>query len=129
MPRKRRRLGWLVVIASVLLGVTVLSGLFAASVYTMYPQQTHESVIQGLRQESERRLAPSASERASRLMAAFDALSAVNETGNLDWRDLLKVLSVYSELSADGSIDASEADALVEAIRGVVVSATRPRRL
>lgn len=129
VPRKRRRLGWLVVIASVLLGVSVLSLLFGASVYRMYPQQIHEGFIEGLRQESERRLVPAASENRQAVMGAFDALSAANEAGHLGWRDIATVIVAYSELTADGSLDETDADALIEKIRDVVIDATRPRRL
>ena len=90
MPRDKRRLGWLVVGASIVLGVVVLTSLFAASVYSMYPKRIHESVIQGLKLQSEQQL--TATEDGARLAAAFDAMSALNEDGNLGWRDLFDVL-------------------------------------
>lgn len=125
VPRDKRRLGWLVVGASIVLGVVVLTSLFAASVYSMYPKRIHESVIQGLKLQSEQQL--TATEDGARLAAAFDAMSALNEDGNLGWRDLFGVLRVYTRLSADGRIDPPEADELTKAIRDLAVAKTRPR--
>ena len=127
MPRDKRRLGWLVVGASIVLGVVVLMSLFAASVYSMYPKRIHESVIQGLKIQSEQQL--TATEDGARLAAAFDVLSALNEDGNLGWRDLFGVLRVCARLSADGRIDPREADDLTEAIRDLAIAKTRPRSL
>ena len=127
VPRDKRRLGWLVVGASIVLGVVVLMSLFAASVYSMYPTRIHESVIQGLKIQSEQQL--TATEDGARLAAAFDALSALNEDGNLGWRDLFGVLRIYVQLSTDGRLDPPEADELTEAIRDLAIAKTRPRSL
>jgi len=129
VPRNKRRLGWLIVAASIVLGVVVLTSLFAASVYSMYPKRIHESVIQGLKLQSEQQLTVTEDDDRARLAAAFDALSALNQDGNLGWRDLFRILRVYVELSADGRLDPSEADALTEAIRDLAVAKTRPRAL
>ena len=129
VPRDKRRLGWLIVAASIVLGVVVLTSLFAASVYSMYPKRIHESVIQGLKLQSEQQLTVTEDDDGARLAAAFDALSALNQDGNLGWRDLFGILRVYTELSADGRLDPSEADALTKAIRDIAVAKTRPRAL
>ena len=129
VPRDKRRLGWLVVGASIVLGVVVLMSLFAASVYSMYPKRIHESVIQGLKIQSEQQLTATEDDDGARLVAAFDVLSALNEDGNLGWRDLFGVLRVYTRLSADGRLDPREAVELTEAIRDLAIAKTRPRPL
>ena len=129
VPPNKRRLGWIIVAASIVLGVVVLTSLFAASVYSMYPKRIHESVIQGLKLQSEQQLTVTQDEDGARLAAAFDALSALNQDGNLGWRDLFGILRVYAELSADGRLDPREADELTEAIRDIAVAKTRPRTL
>jgi len=129
VPRERRRLGWLVVIAAVVIGMSVLSILFTVSMYTIYPQQTHAKAIELMKAESAGYLSISASERAPRLAAAFDALAAVNRSGTLELRDVAEVFRIFQGVSADGEIDTAEADVLIDRIRDVVVARTRPRRL
>ena len=49
------------------------------------------------------------------------------ESGQLELRDLTTIRQSYRELSADGGLDAQDADTLVEAIHDMVMDRTRPR--
>ncbi len=125
----RRRLGWLVLAAAVLLGTTVLLLLFVSSLYLSNPPAMHATFIEALSHETTRRLDPDAMERAEDLDEAFRALSAANDARNLGWRQLWAVTRAYAETSADGTIDSNDVDAIVESIREAVMGATAPRRL
>ena len=129
VPGPRRRLGWLVVLVAVALGVTVLGGVFFSSIYVAFPKDVHASVLQSLEQESTNRMAISAYERAPELQAAFDALEAVNARGSLTGRDVWNVVLAYTRVSADGEIDSPDVDELVGTIQQIVRSRTSPRRL
>jgi hypothetical protein len=129
VPRSRRRLGWLVVAAAVLMGTAVLLMLFVSSLYWSNPPAMQATFIETLSRETSRRLAPDATEREEDLDEAFRALSAANDAGSLGWRELWVVMRAYAERSADGSIDSDDVDALIESIREAVMGATTPRRL
>ncbi|MGH9323494.1 MAG: lysostaphin resistance A-like protein [Vicinamibacteria bacterium] len=129
VPPRRRRLGWLILIAAVLVGSSVLMGLFVYSLYVSHPQAVQATLIQALSEESRHRLDPDASDRAEDLAGAFDALSAVNDAGSLSLRHLFRVARSYAETSADGSIDSEEVDTLLASIKEAIGSSTSPRRL
>lgn len=120
IPPGRRRLGWLIVVAAVVLGVTVLLGLFSTSVYYLYPERVHEAGIEVMRIQSQEDLAFDAKDKAPSLTSAFEALSALNASGQLDITDLARVQEAFLRLRADGSLDDGDAEALVETIRQVV---------
>lgn len=127
VPERRRRLGWLVVAMAVGTGVLVLVGLFGWSVHYIYPERVHARGIGLLERRVTATLEPGASDKAARIASAFRALEALNESGQLELRDLATVLESYRELSADGGLDAQDADTLVETIRAMVMDRTRPR--
>ena len=127
VPKGRRRLGWLVVATAVVAGVLVLLGLFGWSVYYIYPERVHARGIELLERRITATLEPGASDKAARITSAFRALTALNESGQLELRDLAAVRQSYRELSADGGMDAQDADTLVEAIHEMVMDRTRPR--
>ena len=127
VPQGRRRLGWLVVAAAVVAGVLVLIGIFGWSVYYIYPERVHARGIELLERRITATLEPGASDKAARITSAFRALTALNESGQLELRDLATVRQSYRELSADGGLDAQDADRLVEAIHEMVMDRTRPR--
>ena len=127
VPKGRRRLGWLVVATAVVAGVLVLLGLFGWSVYYIYPERVHARGIELLERRITETLEPGAANKAARITSAFLALTALNESGQLELRDLANVRQSYRELSADGGLDAQDADALVEAIHKMVMDRTRPR--
>ena len=127
VPKGRRRLGWLVVATAVAAGVLVLLGLFGWSVYYIYPERVHARGIELLERRITATLEPGASDKAARITSAFRALTALNESGQLELRDLAAVRQSYRELSADGGLDAQDADTLVEAIHEMVMDRTRPR--
>lgn len=128
VPRGRRRLGWLVVAAAVLLGTSVLLLLFFSSVYLSNPPAMHSKYIEKWSRKTSSRLDPVAMERAEELDDAFRALSVANDAGTLGWRQLWGVRRAYAETSADGTIDSEEVETLIESIRKAVMGATAPRR-
>jgi len=129
VPPGRRRLGWLVVAAAVLLGTSVLFLLFVYSLYFSNPPAMQAIFIETLSRETSRRLDPDAMERAEDLDDAFRGLSAANDAGTLGLRELWAVMRSYAEASADGTIDSDDVDAIVESIREAVLGAIAPRRL
>jgi hypothetical protein len=129
VPPGRRRLGWLVVAAAVLLGTSVLLLLFVTSLYFSNPPAMQATFIETLSRETARRLDPDAMERVEDLDDAFRGLSAANDAGTLGWRELWAVMRAYAETSADGTIDSDDVDAIVESIREAVRGANAPRRL
>ena len=74
-------------------------------------------------------LSPSLAERAPRVESAFRALAALNESGQLDGRDLWNVARLCFALTDDAQLDEAEADRLVETIRDLVVRKTAPQAL
>lgn len=120
IPAGRRRLGWLIVGLSVLVGCVVLFGLFSTSVYYLYPERVHEAGIQVLHQQSQEELDVRAADKGPSLTSAFEALSALNASGQLDIMDLARVQEAFVRLRSDGTLDSGDADALVETIRQVV---------
>jgi hypothetical protein len=129
VPKGRRRLGFLVIGAAVVVGSTVLIALFASSLYLTNPQAMQATWIEALSQETQSHLDPEAMDRSEELDDAFAALSAANEGGSLGWRELFRVARAYAAASADGTIDARDVDAMLEALRQAVSGATSPRRL
>jgi membrane protease YdiL (CAAX protease family) len=129
VPKEKRRLGWLVVGAGVLLGVSVLLGLSVYSLYLTQSQAVHEAIIDALHQTCRDRLAPEAFDRSSELETAFESLAAVNDTGSLSFSSLFDIFSLTASISADGSVETEEVDVLVERIRETVRAASVPRRL
>ena len=127
VPEGRRRLGWLVVSTAIVTGVLVLFGLFGWSVYSFYPERFHAPGIEMLERRVIASLEPSASDKAPRITSAFRALHALNESGQLELSDLVTVWQSFRERSADGGLDAEDADTLVEAIDKMVMDRTRPR--
>jgi membrane protease YdiL (CAAX protease family) len=125
----KRRLGWLVVVAAVLIGTSVLLGLFVYSNYLLNPRGFHAAIIEALDQEATRQLAPEASDRAPDLEAGFKALTELNEAGNLEWSELFRVLVAYADASADGTIDSADVDSVLAVIHDVVEAAAKPRSL
>lgn len=131
VPRGRRRLGFLVIAAAVVVGSTVLLALFASSRYMSDPQSTQATWIEALSQFVQSRLDPDAMVRSEEIETAFAALEAANDSGSLGWRQLFRVarVVVYAAIRADGAIDSKEVDAILEALREAVSGATSPRRL
>ncbi len=129
VPERKRRLGWLVVVAAVLVGVGVLLGLFVYSLYFTNPGAAHAAIIEALDQEATRQLAPEASERGEDLGAGFDELLTLNEAGNLEWPELFRILVAYAEASADGTIGSTDVDSILAVVNDVVNAAAVPRPL
>lgn len=129
LSASRRRLGWLVVAGAVLTGVIVLFALVAWSVYFVDPQSAHSRGLAVLEGRITADLEPDARAKEQQIASAFQALSLLNETGQMDWRDFIHVASSYQELGADGSVDAADADAIIAAIRDLVRDRTRAREL
>jgi membrane protease YdiL (CAAX protease family) len=129
VPERKRRLGWLVVVAAVLIGVSVLLGLFVYSLYSTNPRAAHAAIIDALDQEATRQLAPEASERGEDLGAGFDSLLALNESGNLEWPELFRILMAYAEAGADGTIGSTDVDSILGVVNDVVKAAALPRPL
>ncbi len=125
----RRRLGWIVVAGAVLCGVVVLFALFSWSIYLVDPQRAHSRGLEVLEGQITAKLEPSAQAKQSQIESAFQALSILNESGQMGWRDLATVALSYRELSADGGLDANDADVLVTSIQDLVMDRTRPRAL
>lgn len=128
VPRGRRRLGWLVVAAAIVLGTSVLLLLFFSSIYMSNPPAMQATFIEALSQETRSRLDPQAMERSEELDATFASLSAANDAGSLGWRQLFRVARVYATASADGTIDSGDVDSLLEAVRAATTGAISPRR-
>lgn len=129
LSASRRRLGWLVVAGAVLIGVVVLFALFAWSVYFVDPQNAHSRGLAVLEEQITAELEPDAQAKQPQIESAFQALSILNDTGQMQWRDLASVAASYRELGADGSLDARDADAIVATIRDLVRQRTRARAL
>jgi membrane protease YdiL (CAAX protease family) len=129
IPGPRRRLGWAVVVLAILLGSSVLLGLFFWIAYRARPESIQKPFIQAMSQDALERLAPEARGREGDISSSFRALEAVSDSGRLDESHLWDVLRVYAESVADGSVDSAEAEILVTAIRRAVAGATSPRRL
>lgn len=129
IPRGRRRLGFLVIAAAIVVGSTVLLALFASSLYMSNPQGVQATFIAALSQETLSRLDSGATDRSQELETTFAALSAANDAGSLGWRQLWGVARAYATTSADGTIDSRDVDAILEAVREAVRGATSPRRL
>jgi membrane protease YdiL (CAAX protease family) len=129
VPEGRRRLGWLVVAAAVLLGVSVLLLLFGYTLYLTRPETLHAAVVERLATDCRGKLAPEASSRASELDQAFASLAALNERGALSWNGLWRVGTAYLAASADGIIDVNEVDGILEAVGEAGEGTVRPRRL
>lgn len=127
VPEDRRRLGWLVVSMAIVTGVLVLLGLFGWSVYSFNPERFQAPGIEMLERRVIAALEPGASDKAAPITSAFRALQALNESGQLQLHDLVTVWQTYRERSADGGLDAQDADTLVEAIHKMVTDRTRPR--
>jgi hypothetical protein len=125
----RRRLGWLVVAIAVSIGMLVLTCLFAWSIYFVDPERVHGRGIALLEAQVTATLEPDAQDKKPQVTSAFQALAALNETGQMQWRDLAKVVQSYRELGADGGLDADDTDALIATIRDLVMDRTRPRSL
>jgi hypothetical protein len=128
VPKSRRRLGWLVVAAAILMGTSVLLLIFFYSLYMTDPEAMQATFIETLSRETSSRLDPDSLDREEELGVAFRALSAANEEGNLGWRQLVRVMRAYAEISVDGTIDSDEVDALIESIGEAVIAAASPRR-
>jgi len=128
VAKSRRRLGWLVVAAAILMGTSVLLLIFFYSLYMTDPPAMQATFIETLSRETSSRLDPDSLDRAEELGVAFRALSAANEAGNLGWRQLVRVMRAYAEISVDGTIDSDEVDALIESIGEAVITAASPRR-
>jgi membrane protease YdiL (CAAX protease family) len=129
VPKPRRRLGWLVVFVAMLTGVLVLVALFGWSVYYIYPERVHERGLELLEERVTAALEPQAANKAQEIASAFAALSALNDSGQLELRDLTMVARTQAALSADGGLDERDADAIVETIRTLVMDRTTPRAL
>lgn len=129
IPPARRRLGFLVVLLAVVVGTSVLLGLFVYTVHMVRPQTIHKALIQTMSQDTRERLAPEARGRENELVSSFQTLEAVSEVGGLDETRLWTVLRVYFEVVVDGRVDSAEADTLIQAIHQAVEGATSPRRL
>lgn len=127
VPKSRRRLGWLVVSIAIATGVFVLFGLFLWSVYSFDPERINGPGIEMLEHRVIAALEPDASDKAAPITSAFGALQALNESGQLEIGDLVAVWQTYRERSADGGLDAQDADALVGTIGKMVIDRTRPR--
>ena len=128
VPRSRRRLGWLVVAAAIVLGTSVLLLLFFSSIYMSNPPAMQATFIETLSREISSRLDPDAMDRAEELDDGFRALSAANDAGTLGWRQLWGVMRAYAETIADGTVDSKDVDTLIESIREAVMGASSPRR-
>jgi hypothetical protein len=129
IPQGRRRLGYLVIAAAVLLGTAVLLALFFSSLYMSNPSAVQASFIEAVSQRALSQLDLDARDRAERLEEAFASLDSANEAGALGWRDLAAVWMAYAERGADGVLDPEDADELIESIESVVDRAASPRRL
>ena len=129
VPKRNRRLGWLVVVAAVLIGMSVLLGLFVYSLYFTNPRGANAAIIGALEQEATRQLSPEASERGEDLETDFDELLLLNEAETLEWSELLRILAVYAEASADGSIGTTDVDSILAVVNDVLKTAERPKTL
>jgi hypothetical protein len=129
VPGLRRRLGWLVIAAAIVLGTSVLLVLFFYSLYMSNPPAMQATCIEALSRKAALQLDPDAKDRAAELHDAFRALSAANGEGNLAWHQLWALGRIYLESGADGTIDSEEVDTLIEGIREAVLEASSPRRL
>jgi hypothetical protein len=107
----------------------VLTCLFAWSIYFVDPERVHGRGIALLEAQVTATLEPDAQDKKPQVTSAFQALAALNETGQMQWRDLAKVVQSYRELGADGGLDADDTDALIATIRDLVMDRTRPRSL
>ena len=129
VPAGRRRLGWIVVASAVAGGALVLLALFSTSVYYIYPQRVHGVLLQELQRQSALLLAPDAADKSEDVSSAFDALALLNESGQLEWGDVVRVTEAYGEVSRDGVLERAEADRLVEAIQSLIFDKTTARPL
>ena len=134
IPVGRKRLGWLIVACSTLVGFFIFVLLWIWMGLMAYGQADLRSNIQAagisyLKESSEQLLSESASARASEIQDAFDALSLVNEARGLDFERLLQLVQTFLEFSADGTIDPSEVDRLIGEIRLIVNRGAAPRTL
>jgi hypothetical protein len=127
VPAGRRRLGCVVIALAVLVGTSVLMGLFLSSIYMSDPAAMHRTLLDTMSREITARLDPSAAGREEDIAEAFRTLSAANDTGSLGFREIFAVTRTYVETSADGTIDTADVDALIATIRNAVKTATAPR--
>ncbi len=128
VPPGRRRLGFVVIAAAVVVGTSVLFVLFLSSIYMSDPAAMHRTLLDTMSREIAAQLDPDAADREEEIADAFRALAAANDSGSLGWRELFGVTRAYVETSADGTIDAKDVDALIETMRDAVTATTTPRR-
>ncbi|HEY7817975.1 MAG TPA: hypothetical protein VIG29_07150 [Vicinamibacteria bacterium] len=129
VPPGRRRLGFLIIAAAVLVGTSVLFLLFLSSVYFNDPQAMHRTLLETMSREISSKLDAGAMEREEEIADAFRTLDRANDSGNLGFRELLAVTRSYVEISADGTIDSGEVDTLIESIRASLLESSAPRRM
>jgi membrane protease YdiL (CAAX protease family) len=129
VPPARRRLGFVIVLVAVLIGTTVLLGLFVWTAYRIRPEAMQKALIETMSQDTIARLAPEARGRENEITASFRTLEEVSATGSLDESHLFDVMRVYVEGVADGSVDSAEAESLAAAIRRAVAGAMSPQKL
>ncbi len=124
----RRRLGFLVIAAAVVVGTSVLFILFLSSIYMSDPPAMQRTLLDTMSREIAARLGPDAADREEEIADAFRELAAANNSGSLGFREVFGITRAYVETSADGTIDAKDADVLIETIREAVMETTTPRR-
>ncbi len=128
VPPGRRRLGFVVIAAAVVVGTSVLFVLFLSSIYMSDPAAMHRTLLDTMSREIAARLGPDAAGREEEIANAVRELAAANDSGSLGFRELFSITRTYIETSADGTIDAEDVDALIETIRDAVMETTTPRR-
>ena len=134
VPAGRRRLGWLIVAVSLLVGFVIFVVLWVWMGLMAYGQADLRGNVQAagiayMKDGSRRLLSESASPRASEVDGAFEALARVNEAGGLDFETFQQLLQTFLAAGADGAIDPGEVDRLIGEIRVVVTRGAAPRRL
>ncbi len=128
MSPGRRRLGYLVIAGAILLGTSVLLLFFFSSLYMSNPQAAEAAILEALSRSISGQLDPDAMDRAEEIGDAFRMLSTASQASALGWRELWALTRVTAETSADGTIDSTDVDTLIAALRAAATRGTAPRR-
>lgn len=126
IPLERRRLGCLAVGCAVAAGTFVILTLFTFSIYQMYSRQLNASWLRLMEEEV---LASAPPTERPRVERGFEALSSINEAGNLTLSQIVRLNWLYIDASADGAISPNEMEALLDEIQSILRESSPVKRL
>ncbi len=125
VPRGRRRLGFLVLAASMIAGLLIASGLVGYLGYLTDPGPPRAAAIQMLHRISRESLTPEAAARGAEIDAAFETLSELNREGRIRFRHLWRAAQVVAAATADGDFGDLDVERLLMTV-GTIRREQRP---